>query len=74
MTSLNDLRVGRRALLHSIGGDRSFRRRLMEMGLLPGTELRVVRRVSVGNLVQVEVRGCNISLRSSEACQLLLGD
>ena len=70
MVSLNQLVPGTTARLTRIGGERSFRRRLMEMGLLPGTTVRVVRRVEVGGLVQLEVRGCHLSLRVSEAQQL----
>jgi len=70
MVSLNHLIPGSRAVIAHIGGERSFRRRLMEMGLLPGTPVRVVRRVEVGGLVQLEVRGCHLSLRVSEAEQL----
>jgi ferrous iron transport protein A len=44
----------------------------MEMGLLPGTEIRVIRHTRVGGLVQLEVRGCNLSLRHSEAEALML--
>jgi Fe2+ transport system protein FeoA len=72
MTSLAELPVGTRARVIEIGGERAFRRRLMEMGLLPGTEIRVVRHARVGGLVQLLVRGCNLSLRHSEASALML--
>ena len=39
----------------------------MEMGLLPGTPVRLMRRVEIGGLVQLSVRGCNVSLRLREA-------
>lgn len=69
--SLNDLAVGSSARLLQVGGRRAFRRRLMELGLLPGTSVRVVRRVPVGDLVELEVRGCHVSLRRSEAQHLI---
>ena len=72
MTSLGSLQPGTRARLVRLGGERGFRRRLMELGLLPGTELRVVRRVDVGDLVELEVRGAHLSLRRGEARQLLV--
>jgi ferrous iron transport protein A len=72
MTSLSELPVGTRARIVEIGGERSFRRRLMEMGLLPGTTIRVIRHARVGGLVQLEVRGCHLSLRRSEAHALML--
>lgn len=72
MTSLSELPVGSRADVVEIGGERSFRRRLMELGLLPGTSLRLVRKATVGGILEVEVRGCHLSLRSSEAEHLIL--
>jgi len=74
MTSLLQISPGTTVRVARLGGDRSFRRRLMELGLLPGTPLRMVRRVSVGDLVEVEVRGCHLSLRSSEAERLQVED
>jgi ferrous iron transport protein A len=64
------LAPGTHAVLVEVGGERSFRRRLMELGLLPGTSVRIVRRVDVGDLVEIEVRGCHLSLRRSEAARL----
>lgn len=70
MRSLNEMRPGESARLTQVGGERSFQRRLMELGFLPGTPVRLVRRVDIGDLVELEVRGGHISLRSSEAREL----
>jgi Fe2+ transport system protein FeoA len=70
--SLKDLPPGQSAHLVEIGGDRSFRRRLMELGFLPGTRVRMVRRVDIGDLVEIELRGSHISLRRSEASAVFL--
>lgn len=67
---LDELRTGESLTLAAIGGARSFQRRLMELGFLPGTPVRLVRRVGVGDLVELELRGGHISLRSSEAREL----
>lgn len=72
MVSLNTLENGAEGRLVSIGGDRSFRRRLMELGLLPGTLVRVVRRAAVGGVVELEVRRSRLSLRIAEADQLFV--
>jgi ferrous iron transport protein A len=72
MRSLLDLTPGSTARLTQVGGEPSFRRRLMELGLLPGTEIRLVRRVDIGHLLELEVRGCHLSLRRSEAAHLLV--
>lgn len=70
MTSLSALNPGSSAYLAQVGGERSFRRRLMELGFLPGTRIRMIRRVNVGDLVELEVRGCHVSIRQAEANQL----
>ena len=70
-SALHELRPGQTAQLAQIGGERAFRRRLMELGFLPGTPIRLVRRVDVGDLVEFEIRGAHISLRRGEASHLL---
>ena len=71
MKRLNEFTPGQSCRLAEVGGERAFRRRLMELGFLPGTVVRLVRRVDVGGLVELEVRGSHIGLRRSEASQLL---
>ena len=41
--------------------------RLREMGLLPGTEVRLIRRAPLGDPLEFSVRGSLLSLRQSEA-------
>ncbi len=72
MTSLDTLSPGTRARLVSVGGERAFRCRLMELGLLPGTVLQLVRRLDVGGVLEIEVRGCRLTVRRAEARQLVV--
>jgi Fe2+ transport system protein FeoA len=65
--TLDLLPIGRTARLLRLGGERAFRRRLMELGLLPGTPVRVVRRAEVGGVLELEVRGCRVSVRTRDA-------
>lgn len=74
LKGIRDIRPGDHIRLLWVGGDRSFRRRLMELGFLPGTRVRLVRRIHVGDLVEFEVRGGHISLRASEAEALQFQD
>jgi Fe2+ transport system protein FeoA len=45
-------------------------RRLMELGLVPGTRVEVVRRAPLGDPIEVTVRGVHLSLRRSEAAHI----
>jgi ferrous iron transport protein A len=66
------LEVSRRTtvIVEEVGGDRSFRRRIMEMGLVPGTPVRVVAVAPLGDPLTLELRGGRLSIRKSEAAQV----
>lgn len=67
MTTLAALAVGGLARVESIAGDDEISVRLMEMGLVPGTEVRVVALAPLGDPLEIELRGYRLSLRKSEA-------
>ena len=50
-----------------VGGERGFRRRLMELGLVPGTRVEVVGIAPLGDPLELLVRGCSLSIRRTEA-------
>ena len=70
MSTLADLRPGTSATLTAVSGARAHRRRLLELGLVPGTRVHLVRRSALQGLLEVEVRGSRLSLRSAEAHQV----
>ena len=50
-----------------VEGARSVRRRLLELGLTPGTQVAVVGVSPLGDPLELEVRGARISVRKKEA-------
>jgi ferrous iron transport protein A len=54
-------------LVVRIGGERAFRRRLMELGLVPGTKVRVEKVAPLGDPLELSARGCTLSIRAAEA-------
>ncbi len=65
--TLAQLPVGASAKVAGIEGTDELACRLMEMGLTPGVELRVVGTAPLGDPLELEVRGYRLSLRKSEA-------
>jgi ferrous iron transport protein A len=61
-------------VLQQIGGERGFRRRLMELGLVPGTTVEIVRVAPLGDPLELRVRGCNLSIRRQEAELIVVGE
>ncbi|HUQ05797.1 MAG TPA: FeoA domain-containing protein [Kofleriaceae bacterium] len=54
----------------SVDGERSFRRRLMEMGLVPGTRVTVTNVAPLGDPLEIEVRRGRLSIRRREAAHI----
>jgi ferrous iron transport protein A len=69
-SSLAELPLGTPARVHAVDGPRAFRRRLLEMGLVPGTQIRVVTIAPLGDPLRIEVRGGQWSIRKAEARQI----
>lgn len=55
--------LNRPARVTALTGHPAVRQRLAEMGIIVGTPVRVVRRAPLGDPVQIEVRGYQLSLR-----------
>jgi len=70
--TLADLAPGDAAIVCCVRPGEPARRRLMEMGFVSGTSLKFVRRAPLGDPLQVEVRGYQISLRLAEARGILV--
>lgn len=58
---------GGRAIVTRIDGDEHFARRLMDLGMTPGTEIALIRRAPFGDPIELVVRGSHFSIRRSEA-------
>ena len=66
-TSLDRLSPGSHGIIRGIEGDAPSVRRLMDLGLVPGTRVRMVRTAPLGDPLELLVRGTHLSLRRSEA-------
>jgi len=64
---LSELQVGRQGVVVRVGGEGSAKRRMMDMGLVPGAKVEVLRVAPLGDPIEFDVRGYGLSLRKSEA-------
>jgi len=67
MRTLSALSPGERGRVVRIGGDHAAVQRLMDLGLIRGTTVEVVRRAPMGDPLEVKLRGFMLTLRRSEA-------
>ena len=64
---LSEIQIGQVVQVVRVAGQSSFRRRLMELGLVPGTRVELVRVAPLGDPVELLVRGASLSIRKAEA-------
>ena len=68
MTQLKDLKAGEWGEIEGFNpGDDNYKRKLLSLGLTKGTKVRVLRVAPLGDPMEVEVRGFQLSLRKQEA-------
>jgi len=70
VTQLVDLPQGQMARVVKVMGSDEIALRLLEMGLTPGAEIRLIGRAPLGDPLEFEVRGYRLSIRKSEAARV----
>lgn len=65
--TLDRLAIGNTATVTKINGQGAIRRRLMEMGIVPDTDIKMVRYAPLGDPLEFKLKGCLLSLRKGEA-------
>ncbi len=73
MIGIKNLKIGDSGKV--VGFEKSgkaYRKRLLAMGLTPGTEFRVTRFAPMGDPVEIKLRGFSLTLRKAEADVLLI--
>ncbi len=69
---LSDLKQGEDAVIVRVGGKGAIKRRMMDMGIVPGSSIRVVRVAPFGDPIEYSIKGYNLSLRKSEAKEIIV--
>ena len=65
--TINDLTLGQSAVITAVGGEGALRCRLLDMGLIPKTKVRVEKIAPLGDPLELRVRGYSLSLRKEDA-------
>lgn len=68
--TLAELKIGQDAVLRSIGGQGELRHHLLDMGLTPGTEVTLRKVAPMGDPIQLELRGYELTLRLDDAAKI----
>ena len=70
--SLDLVEIGTVGTIEKVNGEGKLRRRLFDMGLTPGAELFLRKKAPLGDPLEITLRGYELTLRKSEAANVLI--
>lgn len=70
MKKLSELATGEQGQVLRVAGSDDISQRLLEMGLTPGTQIRLLGVAPLGDPLELELRGYRLSIRRSEAARV----
>ena len=73
MKTLKDVKVGETAVVVRLHGEGAVKRRIMDMGLTRGTEVHVRKVAPLGDPMELNLRGYELSLRKADAEMIEIG-
>ena len=65
--TLDEMKVGQEAVIVSVGGDGELRCRLLDMGLIPHTAIKLQKVAPMGDPIEILIRGYELTLRLEDA-------
>lgn len=68
--TLKDLEVGKSARVVAVGGSGALRQHFLDMGVIPGVQVTVVKYAPMGDPVEVRIHGYELTLRLDDAAQI----
>lgn len=72
MKSLDEMPLGSKAKVKQISKNASVRRRLMDMGVVPGVEIEIKGKAPLGDPIEILLRGYKLTLRKNEAANIIV--
>jgi len=67
---LHELKPGEKGKIVKVGGGRGIQRRLLDMGLVSGSDVEVERVAPLGDPIEIKIKGYHLSLRKEEASNI----
>ena len=68
--NLTNLPIGVTAKVVAVNGNNAIAKRLMEMGVVPGVSVRVIKSAPFGDPLEIRVRGYHLAMRKNEAAAI----
>lgn len=68
--TLKELEIGKSAVIKNVGGEGALRQHFLDMGMIPGAEVTVIKLAPMGDPMELQIHGYELTLRLAEAAQI----
>ena len=72
--TLDELNLEEPARVSEVGGQGALRRRLLDMGITPGTEVMIRKRAPMGDPIEILLRGFSLTIRGTDAERIFVSE
>ncbi len=72
--TLNQLPIGKEAVITNVGGEGALRCRLLDMGLIPKTKITVTKVAPMGDPIELRLRGYTLTIRVEDARNITVAE
>ena len=71
--TLDELAIGKSAVIEAVNGEGALRCRLLDMGLIPGTKVMIRKVAPMGDPIELHIRGYELTVRVDDAKKIEIG-
>ncbi len=68
--TLDELQIGKSAMITAVGGEGALRCRLLDMGLIPRTKVQIQKVAPMGDPIELRIRGYELTIRKEDAAKI----
>ena len=70
--TLKELEIGKSAVIKTVGGEGALRQHFLDMGVIPGAEVTVIKFAPMGDPMELQIHGYELTLRLADADQITI--
>lgn len=70
--TIDDLKIGEDGVITQVGGEGALRLRFLDMGLIPGTKVLLQKIAPMGDPIQIQIRGYELTIRREDAKKIAI--
>ena len=68
--TLKDIKIGKSAVVTAVGGEGALRQHFLDMGVIPGAEVTVIKYAPMGDPMEIQIHGYELTLRLADTAKI----